>query len=77
MFWKKKNKPEKKFKAPEDPRQAFRVAPDPENPVSISLLDQTLELIEISSGGVAFKNEGLKENSSHMVEFILPPGRRI
>ena len=37
MFWKKKNKQEKKLKAPEEARQAYRVAPDPENLLFLNL----------------------------------------
>ncbi len=74
MFWKKKNKPEKKIKAPEEARQAYRVTPDPENPLFLNLEGNALEIVEISSGGLAFKNQGLKTGSSYMIDFILPTG---
>ena len=77
MFWKKKNKQEKKIKAPEEARQAYRIAPDPDNPLFLNLEELSLEIVEISSGGLAFKNQGLKADSTHMVDFILPTGGSI
>jgi hypothetical protein len=74
LFWKKKNKPEKKFKAPEEARQAYRVVPDPENPILLNLEGISLEVVEISSGGLAFRNKGFQEGSSYKVDFILPTG---
>ena len=74
MFWKKKNKQENKLKAPEEARQAYRVAPDPENPLFLNLEGNSLEIVELSSSGLAFKNQGLKAGSAHMVDFVLPTG---
>ncbi len=74
MFWKKKNKQEKKLKAPEEARQAYRVAPDSENPLFLNLEGNSLEIMEISSGGLAFKNQGLKAGAAYMVDFVLPTG---
>lgn len=77
MFWKKKIKPDKKLKAPEEARQAYRVAPDPENPLFLNLAGQSLEILEISSGGLAFKNQGFKAEDTFKVDFILPTGGAI
>ncbi|MDH5762509.1 MAG: PilZ domain-containing protein [Nitrospinota bacterium] len=74
MFWKKKNKQEKKFKAPEEARQAYRVAPDPESPIFVNLEGQSLEVLEISSGGLAFKNKGFRANATYGIDFVLPTG---
>ena len=74
MFWKKKNKQEKKLTAPEEARQAYRVAPDSENPLFLNLEGNSLEIVEISSGGLAFKNQGLKAGSAYMIDFVLPTG---
>ncbi len=74
MFWKKKIKQEKKLKAPEEARQAYRVTPDPKNPLFINLEGNSLEIVEISSGGLAFKNQGLKADSMYMIDFALPTG---
>ncbi len=77
MFWKKKNKPDKIFKAPEEARQAYRVAPDPEYPLLMNLEGQSLEILEISSGGLAFKNKGFKAENTYKVDFVLPTGGAI
>ncbi len=77
MFWKKKNKPDKKLKAPEEARQAYRVAPDPENPLFLNLAGQSLEILEISSGGLAFKNQGFKAEDTFKGDFVLPTGGAI
>lgn len=77
MFWKKKIKQEKKIEAPEEARQSYRVTPDPENPLFLDLEGNSLEIVEISSGGLAFKNQGLKEGSSHTIDFVLPTGSAI
>jgi hypothetical protein len=74
LFWKKKNKQEKKLIAPEEARQAYRVIPDPENPIVLNMEGSSLEILEISSGGLAFKNNGFKEGSSYKVDFVLPTG---
>ena len=77
MFWKKKNKPEKKLKAPDEARQAYRIAPDPENPLFLNVEGNSLEIVEISSGGLAFKNQGLEAGSTYTADFVLPTGGRI
>ena len=76
MFWKKKNKnkEEEPLKAPEEARQAYRVAPDLENPLFLNLEGTSLEIVEVSSGGLAFKNQGFKEGSEYKVDFVLPTG---
>jgi len=74
LFWKKKSKQEKKLKAPEEARQAYRVVPDPENPILLNLEGKSLEVLEISSGGLAFKNQGFQAGSSYKVDFVLPTG---
>lgn len=62
------------MKAPEEARQAYRVEPDSENPLFLNLEGISLEIVEISSGGLAFKNQGLKAGSAHMIDFVLPTG---
>ena len=65
------------MKAPEEARQAYRIAPDPENPLFLNLEGKSLEIVEISSGGLAFKNQGLKADSSYKIDFVLPTGGSI
>ena len=74
MFWKKKNKPDKKIKAPEEARQAYRVATDSEHPLHLNIEGKSLEIVEVSSGGLAFKNQGLATGSTHMIDLVLPTG---
>lgn len=76
MFWKKKNKQDK-FRVPEEARQAYRVVPDPDNPLFLNMGGKSLEILEISSSGVAFKNQGFKAETSHMIDFVLPTGGAI
>ena len=77
MFWKKKSKDDKKFRAPDEARQAYRITPDPENPIFLNIAGKSLEILEISSGGLAFKNQGFKAESSHRIDFVLPTGGAI
>ncbi len=65
------------MKPPEEARQAYRIAPDPEKPLFLNLEGNSLEIVEISSGGLAFKNQGLEAGSTHSVEFVLPTGGSI
>ena len=76
MFWKKKNKQDK-LKAPDEARQAYRVTPDPDNPLFLNMGGKSLEILEISSSGLAFKNQGFKAETSHMIDFVLPTGGAI
>ena len=76
MFWKKKNKKDKKplriHKVPDDPRQGFRVNPDPEDPIALNVDGKPVNVTEISSNGLAFENEGLKGQEVFKVRFFLP-----
>ena len=76
MFWKKKDKKNQKplriHKVPDDPRQAFRVFPDPEDPISLSIDGKAVNVTEISSNGLAFHNEGFKGEDVFKVRFFLP-----
>ncbi len=59
-------------KVPDDPRQAFRVVPDPEDPISLSIDGKAVNVTEISSNGLAFYNEGFKGEDVFKVRFFLP-----
>ena len=76
MFWKKKNKKSQKplriHKVPDDPRQAFRILPDPDDPISLSVDGKDVNVTEISSTGLAFQNEGFKSEDVFKVRFFLP-----
>lgn len=78
MFWKKKtdnSKDEKGklFHVPkEDQRQAFRISPDPAEPVLVSIEGKTVKVLEISSGGISFRNSDFKPKAVYPVSFSLP-----
>lgn len=76
MFWKKKNKKDEKslriHQVPDDPRQAFRVVPDPEEPINLDVGGKSVTVTEISSNGLAFLNEGFSGNEVFKVKIFLP-----
>lgn len=74
MFWKKKSEeePKKLFKAPEQSRGAFRISPDPEEPIAMKFNKVDVNVIDISSGGASFKNANFKENTLYDVVINLP-----
>ena len=61
MFWKKKKSNEdenqeggKLFKVPDsDQRSAFRVSPNPLDPIIVKIADKKIKVLEISSGGIS------------------------
>ncbi|MGP0630562.1 PilZ domain-containing protein [Nitrospina sp. 32_T5] len=78
MFWKKKAEDDKDEKGKlfhlpkEDKRQAFRISPDPAEPVLVSIEDKTVKVLEISSGGISFRNSDFKPKAVYPVTFTLP-----
>lgn len=73
LFWKKKSdKPKSLFKVPEQSRSAFRVSPDPEEPILLKINGANVSVIDISSGGVSFKNANYKLDTPYDVTFSLP-----
>lgn len=78
MFWKKKTDEDKESKSKlfhlpeEDKRQAFRIAPDPNDPIVVSIGGKTVKVYEISSGGISFPDVGLKPKAVYSVSFSLP-----
>jgi len=79
LFWKKKNTSEdgesktKLFKVPDsDQRSAFRVSPNPLDPIIVQVGDKKIKILEISSGGISLKNDGLKPKTVYKASFHLP-----
>jgi hypothetical protein len=78
LFWKKKTDEDKESKSKlfhlpkEDKRQAFRIAPDPNDPILVHLADKKVKVMEISSGGISFLDQGLKSKAVYPVSFTLP-----
>lgn len=76
MFWKKKNKDEEEkksmFKVPDQSRGAFRIAPNPDEPIVIDINGEKVNVIDISSGGASFKNTKFKAETIYDGKFTLP-----
>lgn len=71
MFWKKK-KPATDIDHPsEDKREAFRyIFPDNKG-LSIRFQDKKIEILNISAGGMAFKNRGFSQFDFDFIKFEL------
>lgn len=52
-------------------REAFRYEFKPHDTLSIQFLDRTVQLVNISAGGIAFMNSGFIKNQADLVEFDL------
>lgn len=76
MFWKKKKSDgegtSKLFKAPQETRGAFRISPDPAEPVLVKMNGTTATVVDISSGGVSLKCKSLKIGSLYEGIVTLP-----
>lgn len=57
---------------PDDPRQAFRVTPDPEEPINFDIDGKSVTVTEISSSGLAFLNDGFTGKEVFKVRIFLP-----
>jgi len=57
---------------PDDPRQAFRVTPDSEEPINFDIDGKSVTVTEISSNGLAFLNDGFTGNEVFEVRIFLP-----
>ena len=80
MFWKKKSdKPDgnKLFKVPDQSRGAFRVAPAPEDPIVMKMGGADVPVLDISSGGLSFKNVNYKVDTPYEVSFQIPHSNTI
>jgi len=73
LFWKKKDKPQTpKVKAPADNRQAYRINPTRDEPIILDIGNQTVDVVDISSGGLSFENKGFEKGQQFNVRFTLP-----
>ncbi|MCA9482721.1 MAG: PilZ domain-containing protein [Nitrospina sp.] len=77
MFWKKKSKGEpesQRIIPPADSRQAYRVAPSEEAPITLFTGGNSYEVLDISSGGLSLTSDDLNVGDDLDVEFNLPMG---
>ncbi len=76
MFWKKKNKqdlsPSRLINTPFDSRNAFRISPDPRDPVFIKIGNKKIIPIEISSTGFSFNGKSFKSKIIYPILLKLP-----
>jgi c-di-GMP-binding flagellar brake protein YcgR len=56
----------------EEKRNYFRVQPSDKSPVLIQLAEKPIKVIDISAGGIAFKNHNLKESQVLSIKINLP-----
>ena len=72
MFWKKKKPPTELLDHPSDnQRDAFRYAFRPDQQFSIRFKNKQVTVLNISAGGLAFKNQGFSPYDSDYVHFQL------
>ena len=77
MFWKKRSKGEpesQRSTPPADSRQAYRVAPSEEAPITLFTGGNSYEVLDISSGGLSLTSDDLNVGDDLDVEFNLPMG---
>ena len=87
MFWKKKKTdPEMFTLETKNERKLFRVCPAEDKPIMIAfalgpaedkptihnLKEMRVRVIDISAGGLSFKNRGFREKESYPITFDLP-----
>lgn len=72
MFWNKKEEKKSFIKVPDETRGAFRVFPTKEEPIKVKFGGKVVHIVDISSGGLSFKDDGFKEGAVEKVRFVLP-----
>lgn len=70
MFW-KKNKPKTESIKAEDQRETFRYVFRGGRQLSMTFLHKTVEVVNISAGGMAFKNNGFQPYESDQITLFL------
>ncbi len=69
---KKTETPEIVNHKPKERRKFFRVHPSSGEPVFIQLAEETIQVTDISAGGIAFKNHKLKEGQDQSIKITFP-----
>ena len=73
MFWKKKKTIEVALDSRHsDNRAAYRIAPDSDRPVIISIKDEDFSALNISGTGIAFRADRFEVGSRHAAKIRLP-----
>ena len=72
MFWKKNEPVEVSLETDDDNRSAYRIAPDSERPVALSIDGQEYEVCNISGSGIAFRSRDFAVGSNAPASLRLP-----
>lgn len=73
MFWKRKqNNSELFFRKTDGRRSSYRAPPSKSAPIVFEFGGEKVQVINISSGGLAFKNKNFKSGDTQSIEFLLP-----
>jgi hypothetical protein len=56
----------------EDQRETFRVRPAGSDPVTVSLPECDISVVEISAGGLSFVRVGMKKETKAVIQMSLP-----
>ena len=76
MFWKKKTDKSDKgktlIKTSPEVRGAFRVEPLPHEPIEFEFSGKKVKALDISAGGISFKNDHFVEGKCEDISFVLP-----
>ena len=73
MFWKEKQNDSEIFSLESsDRRLAYRASPHSNAPIAFEFGGEKVQVVNISAGGLAFKNKGFKNGDTHTIELLLP-----
>ena len=73
MFWKEKQNNSEIFSLESNDRRLFyRVFPHSNAPIVFEFGGEKVQMVNISAGGLAFKNKGFKSGDTQTIEFLLP-----
>jgi len=73
LFWKKKQNDSELFLQKTDSRRlSYRIAPSIDAPIIFKFGGEKVQVIDISAGGLAFKNKDFKSGDTQPIELLLP-----
>ncbi|MBC8432702.1 MAG: PilZ domain-containing protein [Desulfobacterales bacterium] len=73
MFWKEKQNNSEIFSfESNDRRSSYRVLPPANAPIVFKCGGEKVQMVNISAGGLAFKNKGFKSGDTQTIELLLP-----
>ena len=73
MFWKEKQDNPEIFSFEfNDRRLSYRVYPSANVPIAFEFCGEKVQVVNISAGGLAFKNKAFKSGDTQTIELLLP-----